>query len=123
MLDLPQPYSLNLFSLKYFPNTQIAQMAVDAGIIDKSELDDNQIEDKDSYLISKSAVSQDDMFINRLALYISNNAGIEFSNEFKSIIYKLIGDYKIYKNIGTVQAASVLVLDVSLNCLTLRKQE
>lgn len=102
MLELPQPYSMNLFSLKYFPNTQIAQMAIDAGIITEDDLDDNQEEDKDSYLISKSANSQDDIFINRLALYISYHSSKGFDEEFKNQIHNLIQDYKKDNDISAI---------------------
>jgi radical SAM superfamily enzyme YgiQ (UPF0313 family) len=103
MLKLPQPYSVNLFSLKYFPNTQIAQMAIDAGIITKDDLDDNQEEDKDSYLISKSANSKDDIFINRLALYISYHTNETFDDNFKDKIHELIYNYKISKDILEIE--------------------
>ncbi|MGE4420162.1 MAG: radical SAM protein [Sulfurimonas sp.] len=103
MLELPQPYSMNLFSLKYFPNTQIAQMAIDAGIITEEDLDDNQEEDKDSYLISKSANSKDDIFINRLALYISYHTSETFDDNFKDKIHKLIYNYKISKDISEIE--------------------
>ena len=102
MLELPQPYSMNLFSLKYFPNTQIAQMAIDAGIITENDLDDNQEEDKDSYLISKSANSDDDIFINRLALYISYHSNETFDDKFKNSIIDLIEDYKENKDISGI---------------------
>ncbi len=104
MLELPQPYSMNLFSLKYFPNTQIAQMAIDAGIITEEDLDDNQEEDKDSYFISKFANSEDDIFINRLALYISYHTNEPFGNKFKDTVFKLIDDYKITKDTTVVEA-------------------
>lgn len=104
MLELPQPYSVNLFSLKYFPNTEISQMAIDAGIIDESELDNNQTEDRDGYLISKHANTQDDIFINRLALYISNNAHEVFGEDFKDTIHKLIADYKVSKDSTKIES-------------------
>jgi hypothetical protein len=103
MLELPQPYSMNLFSLKYFPNTEIAQMAIDAGIITEDDLDDNQEDDKDSYLIRQSANSKDDIFINRLALYISYHANKQFSDKFKKQINNLIYNYKINKDTSIIE--------------------
>lgn len=103
MLELPQPYSLNLFSLKYFPNTEITQMALDKGILKESDLDDKQHEDKDSYLISKHAKTQDDKFINQLALLVSFNAKEIFSDEFKTTVINIIDNYKITRDITVVE--------------------
>ena len=103
MLELPQPYSLNLFSLKYFPNTEITQMAIDKGIVSESDLDDKQKEDKDSYLISKHAKTQDDKFINQMALLISFNAKEPFTDKFKNKVHELIDNYKITKDITIVE--------------------
>ncbi len=40
MKALPEPKSFNLFSLKFFPNTDITQMALDKGLITQESLDD-----------------------------------------------------------------------------------
>ena len=103
MLELPQPFSVNLFSLKYFPNTQIAQMAIDAGIIDEFQLDDNQENDQDLYTIGKNAKTKDDKFINLMALYVSYHAKNTFTQEFKDSVNRLIADYKDNQDITQMQ--------------------
>lgn len=103
MLELPQPYSVNLFSLKYFPNTEITQMAINKGIITEEELDDNQVEDRDSYFITKEASTNEDKFINKLALYISFNSSTLFTTSFKKLIHSLISDYKKNKTLEPIE--------------------
>jgi len=51
MQELPTPFSVNLFSLKFFPNTDITQMALKAGIISQSQLDDQLMDDHHVYLV------------------------------------------------------------------------
>ncbi|HBN07140.1 MAG TPA: hypothetical protein DD435_00330 [Cyanobacteria bacterium UBA8530] len=94
MMELPQPFSLNLFSLKFFPNTEITKMALDAGLINKSNLDDNQTNDQDTYLIRQDVASPDNKFINHLAFYISCLSKDSDLPERKGGIYKLIDDYR-----------------------------
>ena len=53
MKDLPKPFSVNLFSLKFFPNTEITQMALEKGLITKEELDDRLKDDHQVYLVSQ----------------------------------------------------------------------
>jgi radical SAM superfamily enzyme YgiQ (UPF0313 family) len=72
VLEFPQPFSLNLFSLKYFPKTEITKMALREGFKYKSDLEDQRLADEqDSYKIILSQDSSDTNFINHLAAYIS----------------------------------------------------
>lgn len=52
MRQLPKPFLLNLFSLKYFPNTIITQMALEKGIITEEQLNDHLKEDHQNYFIT-----------------------------------------------------------------------
>jgi len=103
MLELPQPFSLNLFSLKYFPNTEIAKMAEEAGFITATDMDDNQEKDRDTYTIHKDKGNLNDKFINQLALYISLLSGNQLLEHQKKDIYKLIDDYKYSHDISYIE--------------------
>ncbi len=94
MLELPQPFSLNTFSLKYFPNTEITEMARQAGLIDLSDLDDHNENDQNYYLISNTNNDTKNKFINGLAFYMSNICGETFSNTQKTHVNSLIEDFK-----------------------------
>jgi len=71
MCDFPTPYMLNLFSLKYFPNTKITSMALDARLISPRDLNDHLTEDHQNYLIVKGIKHPDKEFVNCLATYVS----------------------------------------------------
>lgn len=103
MLELPQPFSANLFSLKFFPNTEITKMALDAGIINKSDIDDNQLNDQDTYLIRQDVKDPDNKFIDHLSFYISCMSKDPNLREQKDMLSKLIDDYKITKDITTIE--------------------
>jgi anaerobic magnesium-protoporphyrin IX monomethyl ester cyclase len=103
MLELPQPFSLNLFSLKYFPNTEITKMALKAGIINTSHIDDHQENDQDTYYIREDVENLDDRFIDHLALYISYMSRDPLLHKQKDMIIRLIDDYKITKDITPVK--------------------
>lgn len=104
ILELPQPLSLNMFSLKYFPNTEITDMAINAGFVSAVDLDDNQEKDHETYMIRQDKGSLDDRFIGYLVFYISNiltNAII--TQHQKEGIFKLIDDYKKSKDIEIIK--------------------
>lgn len=103
MLDLPEPFSLNLFSLKYFPNTEITRMAIDAGYVTQEVLDDQKDCDQHNYFIRQTNDNSPQNFINTLAMYISllaNRGWVQFNRE---IIFHLIGKYHRDKNIQPVK--------------------
>jgi hypothetical protein len=101
MLEFPQPFSLNLFSLKYFPNTEITSMALEAGLISENELDDHLLTDQHNYMVSMNNTESDSNFINHLSTYISFLA-IESKVERKEI-EKIINDYIVRKDIEPVK--------------------
>lgn len=75
LLQMLEPFSLNLFSLKYFPNTEITTMALEAGLIGIQDTDSQSTTDHDSYTIQyerdNTARATDRQFINNLTMYIS----------------------------------------------------
>jgi len=101
MLEFPQPFSLNLFSLKYFPKTEITSMALEAGLISENELDDHLLTDQHNYTVSMNNTESDSNFINHLSTYISFLA-VESKVERKEI-EKIINDYIIRKDIEPVK--------------------
>jgi len=103
MLELPQPFSVNLFSLKFFPNTEITRIALDANIITKSHLDDNQANDQDTYLIRHDVKNTDNRFINQLAFYISCMSKNPTLRDQKAYIEQLTEDYKRTKDLTPVE--------------------
>ncbi len=101
MGEFPQPFSLNLFSLKYFPKTEITSMALAEGLISERDLADQRLEDQDNYFISMNHNKSDKNFINYLGTYISFKA-VE-SKVDKSEIDKIINDYLVYKDITSLK--------------------
>ena len=103
MLQLPQPFSLNLFSLKYFPNTEITKMAKDCGFISNLNVDDNNEKDQDTYAIHQDRGGNDDEFINHLAFYISNLSNGQITERKKNEIFELINCYRVSKNLQPIR--------------------
>jgi radical SAM superfamily enzyme YgiQ (UPF0313 family) len=103
MIELPQPFSLNLFSLKYFPNTEITEMAKKAGFITEADIDDNQKTDRDTYTIHRDKGSLDNKFINLLAFYISCISTTSVLLDKNGKILQLINDYRRSKDITFVE--------------------
>ncbi len=58
MQELPTPFSVNLFSLKFFPNTEITKMALGSGLITQSRVDDQLLDDHLIYLVSEEKKSE-----------------------------------------------------------------
>jgi len=99
MLELPEPFSLNLFSLKYFPNTDITKMALDANIINIQMIDDHVIWDRrHNYCISQKNDDSPGNFINNLVMYVSLLANMGELQINKLDILRLIDDYKLTQN-------------------------
>jgi len=97
MLKFPQPFSLNLFSLKYFPKTEITSMALAAGVITEDELNDKLGTDQHNYMVSMNNSASKSNFINCLATYISFLA-VESRLDIKEI-KKIVDNYIVYKDI------------------------
>lgn len=53
MKELPRPCSFNMFSLKYFPNTEITKMALKKNIITEKDIETQLKDDYQDYLVSK----------------------------------------------------------------------
>jgi len=102
MLELPTPFSLNLFSLKYFPNTEITTMALDAGMIDESDIDNGQVGDQRSYFIKQGVGKVENRFVNELAFYISCISSDPSFPEQKNTIIDMIDDFKKTRDIEPV---------------------
>ncbi len=101
MLELPQPYSMNMFSLKYFPNTEITQMALKAGFIDIKDLDDKRLSDRDGYWIKLNNDNTENNFINHVVYYINQMANQSKLNKLE--ISEIIKNYKKTKNISLIK--------------------
>lgn len=74
MLKLPQPFTVNQFSLKYFPHTRITDMALQAGIINEAQVNDRQDVWQDNYTVGLEGRSPENGFLNRLVTLISLQA-------------------------------------------------
>jgi hypothetical protein len=103
MMQQPQPFSLNLFSLKYFPNTEITEMARRSGFITEGDIDDNRDDDRDTYVIHRDRGNPDNRFINHLAFYISHLSTTSTLSEKQEEILQLIADYRDSKDITPVE--------------------
>jgi len=101
--QLPEPFSLNLFSLKYFPNTEITKMALDAGYVTKKQLDDQIVCDQHNYFIKIKDDHSPSNFINTLAMYISMLSIMGAVKLNKDNIDTLIEEYKLTGDIGRVK--------------------
>lgn len=53
MRAFPRPCSFNIFSLKYFPNTEITKMALEKNIITEDDIENQLKDDYQYYLVSK----------------------------------------------------------------------
>lgn len=53
MAKLPEPKSFNLFSLKFFPNTEITKMALERKLITQEQIDDQLNIDNPIYTVSE----------------------------------------------------------------------
>lgn len=104
ILELPEPFSLNLFSLKYFPNTEITSMALKSGMITAEDLNDHLSEDHQNYLVIQGSRDNDREFINNLATYVSLLASQSGLKNNKKIIDELINEYCSKRDIEPVKS-------------------
>jgi len=103
MLELPEPFSLNLFSLKYFPNTDISKMALEAGFITIADYDDHLAYDQHNYFINQKNQTCKSEFSNYLAMYISFLAAKGKVQMNKNNIYNLIENFKSHGSLREIQ--------------------
>lgn len=102
MLELPQPYTVNLFSLKYFPYTEITTMALEAGHITTQDFDDKRQENRDFYGVQLTAENTENNFINHLGVYVAKMASQAKLN--KDEIFEIIDEYKNSKDIAYIKS-------------------
>lgn len=101
MLEFPQPFSLNLFSMAFFPGTEITTMALDSGFITEEDLNDCCLTDQHNLNVSMNNTNSDSQFINYLARYISFLA---FESKLKkNEITEIINDYAVHRKIEPIK--------------------
>ncbi len=103
MLEFKEPFSLNLFSLKYFPATDITKMALEAGLITEADLEDHLQQDNYNFLIRQTTIDTDENFINHVAMYISLLANKRQLEINKEKIKQIIEEYKSQRKIKVIQ--------------------
>jgi radical SAM superfamily enzyme YgiQ (UPF0313 family) len=105
MMELPEPFSLSLFSLKFFPNTDITAMALKSGAVTADELDDMRLQDRHNIHISRSEADTERNFINHLAMYISFLAVRGEVRKSRPRLAAFIDDFRKTGKIGEVKEA------------------
>ena len=103
MLQMEEPFSLNLFSLKYFPNTDITNMALKAGLITAGDVADRLTQDAANPRIACLGNDSESNFINHLAIYISFLADSGKVGKNRELIAGIIEDYRTRKNIDRIK--------------------
>ncbi|KJU82086.1 radical SAM domain-containing protein [Candidatus Magnetobacterium bavaricum] len=98
LLNLPQPFKINAFSLKFFPNTEITQMALDSGMITDENLNDALEDDHQDTKVTIECHNNNLEFLNLLAMYIAILAPNSFLNSKIDYIRQTINTYKCSGN-------------------------
>ncbi len=93
LLDFPEPFSVNLFSLKYFPNTKITEMALEAGKIKERDLNDRLNADHHNIVVQHNN-DEDRDFVNNLTKHISALAAQSKVKDEKARIIDTIDRYR-----------------------------
>ena len=75
---------------------------MEAGFIEEHNIDDNQENDYDTYLIRKDTGGNDNKFINNTAFYISSIAKYDDLNGERNMILDLIADYKKTRDVNPI---------------------
>jgi len=104
MLKLPEPYSLNIFSLKYFPKTDITKMALSEGLISSENMDDHLFRDNHNIFVSQKGDATDSNFVDHLAMYISFLASDSQVQRNKRSIEGIIRDYRATRDIEPIRS-------------------
>ncbi len=92
-VDFPEPFSVNLFSLKYFPNTKITEMALEAGKIKERDLNDRLNADHHNIVVQHNN-DEDRDFVNNLTKHISALAAQSKVKDEKARIIDTIDRYR-----------------------------
>ena len=76
MMQLPTPYTANLFSLAYFPNTAITNMALEKEYITEADIEEKATESFANWHIRLDDFTRpsEDIFMNYLAVFIKTHA-------------------------------------------------
>mgnify|MGYP003996015213 CR=1 FL=1 len=101
MMELPQPYSMNIFSLKYFPKTDITATVLNEGLISEEELSDQTYKEEVNVAITLDNEDNDRNFINHLATYISF-LSVD-SRLKKKEISSIVDNYILHKRVQPIQ--------------------
>ena len=101
MLQFPQPFSINPFSLKYFPNTGITKMALQKGIITQQNVDDEYVNSQDTYLVSDNRGTIEQQFINNLVMYVNSQASLGLLND--AFVEQIISSFLISQDLKEVR--------------------
>jgi len=100
-MELPQPYSMNIFSLKYFPKTDITAKVLNEGLISEEELSDQTYKEEVNVAITLDNEDNDRNFINHLATYISF-LSVD-SRLKKKEISSIVDNYILHKRVQPIQ--------------------
>lgn len=103
MLKLPEPYSLNIFSLRYFPKTDITNMALGDGLIGAENMDDHLFRDHHNIFVSQKDDRTDANFVDHLAMYISFLASNSLVQKNKERIEGIISDYIVHRDLEPIR--------------------
>ena len=76
MMNLPVPYTTNLFSLSWFPETSITQMALEKGYIIENDIEGKKQKSFNNWVVrlDDKSKSKEDIFIDQQASFISSCA-------------------------------------------------
>ena len=76
MMKLPLPYTTNLFSLSWFPNTEITQMALERGYITEDDIEGKKQKSFNNWVVrlDDKSKSEEDIFIDSMANMIAYSA-------------------------------------------------
>jgi len=99
MFKLPEPFSLNMFSLKYFPHTEITDMALKAGFITEQDIVGQGDEDQDNFGVGRNNESPKQKFINHMVMYIYFLAKGKKLKERKDELVNIIENFKVDNDI------------------------
>jgi len=98
MMQLPTPYTANLFSLAYFPNTDITNMALEKGYITDSEIEGRGTKSFSNWAIRLDDFTKacQDIFMDYLVVFITTHAVRGHIPTDK--VYRLISDFEEKKD-------------------------
>ncbi len=113
MMQLPTPYNANLFSLAYFPSTDITKMALEKCYITDSEIEGRGTKSFSNWIIRLDDFSKasQDIFMNYLAVFITIHA--VRGHIPTDIVYRLISEFNESKDYTKI-VRMINSMDISL---------